>query len=139
MVGTSGATSDPRIIFLLHDPELLEWHLKSRGYPSSTPAANRMFLYVVMRFDLHELNFLSNTDGLFSKEAWHMWSTVMDADLRIPEFRDAWPHVRPYYVKSFADYVSSRMEEMPVSLSGALQDRSEEVVKPGHSGSHPPG
>jgi hypothetical protein len=42
------AHTDQRTAFFLKDPELLAWHLKSRGYRSTTPFENKQRLYALL-------------------------------------------------------------------------------------------
>jgi uncharacterized membrane protein len=54
-----------REAFFLDRPELLSWHLSSRGYPETNAAENLRRLYVLNKLDIHEYNYLFVQGGTF--------------------------------------------------------------------------
>jgi hypothetical protein len=47
-----------RISFLRDDPRMLRWHLATRGYKTSSRNWNRRILYAIVKFDIHEMNWV---------------------------------------------------------------------------------
>jgi hypothetical protein len=48
-----------RATYVINDPELLAWHLPTRGYKSTCFEQNKRRLYVLVKLELHENNFLA--------------------------------------------------------------------------------
>ncbi|GIF20595.1 hypothetical protein BJ973_001499 [Actinoplanes tereljensis] len=99
--------TDHRAEFFRDDPELLEWYLSSRGYPTSAYENNKRSLYVLTRMDIHQLNFLNYESGFLANEFWGAWKNVVVTDLEIPEFADLWPTVRTFYAPGFVAFCDS--------------------------------
>jgi hypothetical protein len=98
-----------RIAFLKDDAAMLRWYLATRGYATSTPQHNRRTLYIMMKLDNHEENFINHRDGLLPEEIWKGWHEVLNADVKIPEFRRTWINARRFYSASFVDFVDTLM------------------------------
>ena len=96
-----------RASFLREDPVLLAWHLEARGFGPADPAQNRRRLYVLIKFDMHELNFVSHEGGLLADELWSGWQAVVETDFASPEFRECWHLTKRFYALSFVTYVDS--------------------------------
>ena len=94
-----------REAFFLDRPELLSWHLSSRGYPETNAAENLRRLYVLNKLDIHEYNYLSFRSGHFRDDIWAGWKNVMQEDFRQPEFREMWPVARRLYAPSFKNFI----------------------------------
>jgi uncharacterized membrane protein len=94
-----------REAFFLDRPELLSWHLSSRGYPETNAAENLRRLYVINQLDIHEYNYLSFRSGHFRDDIWAGWKNVMQEDFRQPEFREMWPVARRLYAPSFVNFI----------------------------------
>lgn len=99
-----------RASFLRDSPELLEWHLATRGYPTSSHSMNQRTLFALIKLETHETTFLSHLAGALSTEVWQSWTRVMEADLSLPEFYDLWPAARQFYVASFVQTVDEIVE-----------------------------
>ena len=52
-----------RTTFFLNDPELLKWHLTSRGYTSTTPLEDKQRLYALVKLEAHELAYQRHLKG----------------------------------------------------------------------------
>ncbi|WP_433785035.1 hypothetical protein ACQPX6_01835 [Actinomycetospora sp. CA-101289] len=115
---------------MIDDPVLLEWHLRARGYPTSSHEENKRRLYLLVRLEAHESNFLAWQQKLLNTETWAAWERLLRADTRIKEFRDVWPSARQLYVKSFAEEVdrlivddgNCHMVQIPLLASNALSE-----------------
>ena len=95
----------PRVSFLKDDPEMLAWHLESRGYQPGTYQQNLRRLYVLLRLDTHELNFISHAQGLLTDDVWTGWWNVLKADFTDAEFYEAWAAAKHFYAPSFVTFV----------------------------------
>jgi hypothetical protein len=95
---------DHRTMFFHDDENLLDWYLSSRGYPSSTFDANKRRLYVLTRMDMHQLNFVNYEAGFLAHDFWQSWKTVVETDLKIPEFAELWPILRNFYAPGFVKF-----------------------------------
>ena len=94
-----------REAFFLDRPELLSWHLSSRGYPDTNATENLRRLYALNKLDIHEYNYLSFSAGHFRDDIWAGWKNVMQEDLGQPEFREMWPVARRLYAPSFVNFI----------------------------------
>ena len=94
-----------RVSFLKDDPEMLAWHLESRGYQPGTYQQNLRRLYVLLRLDTHELNFISHAQGLLTDDVWTGWWNVLKADFTDAEFYEAWAAAKHFYAPSFVTFV----------------------------------
>jgi len=90
------------------DPELLEWHLSSRGYKTTSPAENKRRLYAIVKFEEHEANFIAHQQGLIREDVWSAWYNVMEADFDIVEFREVWPVAKKFYAIEYTRFVDDR-------------------------------
>ena len=79
-----------RTSLLREDAALLAWQLEDRGFGPADPAQNRRRLYVSLKLDVHELNFVSHEGGLLTDELWDGWRAVVETDVATPEFRECW-------------------------------------------------
>jgi hypothetical protein len=92
--------------FFLDHPELLSWHLSTRGYPATNAAENLRRLFVLNKFEIHEYNYLSHKAGQFSDDIWAGWKNVMYVDFsQVPEFREIWPAAKQFFAPSFVEFI----------------------------------
>src|SRR5690349_17362401 len=95
-----------REAFFLDHPELLSWHLSARGYPVTNAGENLRRLYVLIKLDIHEYNYLSFKEGHFRDDIWSGWKTVIQEDFsHVPEFLEMWPVARRLYAPSFVNFI----------------------------------
>lgn len=100
-----------RQAFFLDHPELLSWHLSSRGYPATNEAENQRRLYALIKLDIHEYNYLSFREGHFRDDIWTGWKNVMHEDFsRVPEFREIWLVARRLYAPSFVNFIEEHYD-----------------------------
>ena len=114
---------DHRSAFFRDDPELLEWYLSSRGYPTSTYEQNKRRLYVLTRMDVHQLNFLNHESGFLADDFWTAWRKVISTDLEIPEFVELWPIVRTYYAPGFVAFCDRALSAAPPAVRSPAKPR----------------
>ena len=107
-----------RIAFLLEDPELLAWHLRSRGCEGSSHEQNKMRLYILTKLIAHETTYVGYRDGVISPATWSSWEGVVQADVLMPEAREIWEPMRSYYAPVFTRYVDELMRQNPVPDAG---------------------
>jgi hypothetical protein len=112
--------TDQRTTFFLHDPELLAWHLESRGYRSTTPFENKQRLYALVKFDTHESIHLRHARGTIDEPMWNGWLQVLNVDLQVPIFADVWENGRQFYEESFAELVDSILRRRAVEQMGSV-------------------
>ena len=108
--GVSNLATDPRLMLLPDDPELLSWFLRSKGFKATTPTENKRRLYVMAKLIQHETNFLNHCSGHLSDESWIAWKNVLQADLKIPVFQEVWRSSREVYAGSFAALVDALLD-----------------------------
>jgi hypothetical protein len=95
-----------RETFFLNHPELLSWHLSTRGYPATTEAENLRRIYVLNRFTIHEYNYLAHSAGQFNDDIWAGWKNVVLVDFnQVPEFREMWPAAKRFLAPSFVMFI----------------------------------
>lgn len=118
------AHTDQRTTFFLSDPELLAWHLASRGYQSTTAFENKQRLYALVKFDTLESIHLRYARGTVDEAIWKGWLRVLNVDLCVPVFAEVWRNARQFYEESFARVVDSILEEHHSSLAGSASRKS---------------
>jgi hypothetical protein len=96
-----------RITFFKDDASMLKWYLSESGYPVSSHRKNKRILYLQIKLDNYETNYLNHQGGLLSDEVWQAWCEVLKADIGKPEFRMAWRAAKRFYDKSFVRFVDS--------------------------------
>jgi hypothetical protein len=102
-----------RQAFFLDHPDLLSWHLSSRGYRSTNAEENQRRLYVLIKLDIHEYNYLSFRAGHFRDDIWSGWMNVMHEDFsRVPEFREIWSVARKLYAPSFVNFIEENYDTL---------------------------
>jgi hypothetical protein len=84
---------------------MLRWHLATRGYTTSSHDRNRRALYAIIKFDVHELNYLSFLEGQVDRQYWFAWLNVLHADLALPEFQATWAAAKRFYRPEFVQFV----------------------------------
>jgi hypothetical protein len=95
-----------RETFFLDRPELLSWHLSTRGYPATNAAENLRRLYVLNKFDIHEYNYLAHSADQFSDDIWTGWKNVILVDFnQVSEFREMWPAAKRFLAPSFVNFI----------------------------------
>lgn len=121
--------TDQRTTFFLNDPELLAWHLKSRGYRSTTPAENKQRLYALVKFDTHESIHLRHVKGTIDEPMWQGWLRVLEVDLQVPIFLDVWENGRQFYEASFAELVDATFKrQTPKEIESPVSGQSKAVA-----------
>jgi hypothetical protein len=115
------AHTDQRTTIFLDDPELLAWHLASRGYRSTTSLENKQRLYALVKFDTLESIHLRHVRGTVDDAIWSGWLQVLRVDLRVPVFAEVWENGQQFYEQSFARMVDSLLEEQKSTLVGSGQ------------------
>jgi hypothetical protein len=101
------AHADYRSLFFKDDPQLLAWHLRTRGYPVRDPEGNRRTLYVLIKLDEHEENYLSYSGGFLPGDVWTAWLEVLKADFRVRDFKEVWVNGKRFYATSFVDFIDN--------------------------------
>lgn len=96
-----------RSAFFKNDSSLLKWYLSERGYPVSSHRNNKRTLYLQIKLDNHETNYLNHQVGLLSDAVWQACCEVLKADAGMPEFRMVWRAAKRFYEKSFVRFVDS--------------------------------
>ena len=105
---TANAAHDlHRVELFRDDPRLLQWYLGSRGYKAHSKRRNMRTLYIILKLEIHEGNYLNHKNGTLSDEMWEAWSEVLKADLQSQDFRLTWPNARRFYARTFAEFVDS--------------------------------
>jgi hypothetical protein len=107
-----------RVSFLKDNPELLAWHLTSRGVPATTYEHDLRRLYIILKLETHEMCFVSHAQGLLTDDVWAGWWNVVNTDLMDPDFQETWLSVRHFFAPSFAAFVDGliRDREYPPEL-----------------------
>jgi hypothetical protein len=107
-----------RIAFFKDDASMLRWYLAERGYPVSSHRNNKRTLYLQIKLDNHEGNYLNHQSGLLSDEMWQAWHEVLKADIDMPEFRAVWHAAKRFYEKSFVRFVDSLLRQRKDARTG---------------------
>ena len=108
-----------RMTFFLNDPELLSWHLTSRGYASTTPLEDKQRLYALVKLEAHELAHQRHVKGTIDEAMWGEWLQVLKADLKVPVFAEVWVNGRRFYDPSLAAIVDEIFAENATETKGA--------------------
>ena len=103
--------SQQRMTFFLNDPELLKWHLTSRGYTSTNPLEDKQRLYALVKLEAHESAHQRHLKGIIDDSVWQEWRQVLRADLKVPIFADVWVNGRQFYDASLAAIVDEILIE----------------------------
>src|SRR5206468_11407485 len=103
--------SQQRTTFFLNDPELLKWHLTSRGYTGTNPLEDKQRLYALVKLEAHELAHQRHLKGTIDDALWQEWRQVLKADLKVPIFADVWVNGRQFYDASLAVIVDEILAE----------------------------
>lgn len=96
-----------RMTFFKDDAGMLRWYLSTRGYLTSTRKRNRKALYLIIKIEIHEGNYLNHENGTLTDAMWDAWLEVLKADIRIPDFKLIWPNAKRFLAKSFTDFVDN--------------------------------
>jgi hypothetical protein len=104
---TLNTGNDIRLAFFKDDASMLKWYLSKRGYPVSSHRYNKRTLYLQIKLDIHENNYLNYKKGLLADDVWQAWYEVLHVDTEIPEFRTVWCAAKRVYEKSFVQFVDS--------------------------------
>jgi hypothetical protein len=91
---------------LSDEPDLLAWFLASRGLPTGDPEANKRYMILFQRLEVHETTYLSYVRGLLSEDVWRGWRRVIELDAATPEFTVVWPIVADTYSRRFGGFVA---------------------------------
>jgi hypothetical protein len=100
-----------RLAIVRDNPELLAWHLSCRGLTPGDRDQNVRLLFILLKLDSHELNFVSHSEGLLTDDVWAGWLNVLKADFADVDFLNAWGPVRHLYAPSFAAFVDTLIRE----------------------------
>jgi hypothetical protein len=98
-----------RAALLRDNPELLAWHMTLRGYPPGTYHQNLRRLFILSKLDVHELTFISYSDGLLAEDIWLGWRNVIAEDFTDPDFVESWATAKHLYAPSFVGYVDAQV------------------------------
>jgi hypothetical protein len=108
---------DLRTVFFKDDASMLRWYLSERGYPVSSHRNNKCTLYLQIKLDIHENNYLNYKKGSLPDEVWQAWYEVLSVDAQISEFRTVWHAAKGFYEGSFVQFIDSLLQpgghEMP--------------------------
>jgi hypothetical protein len=102
VLGNSGVLAN----LMTRDQDLMAWFLASRGIPVGAPEANRRYMLMFLRMEVHEATYLAHLDGTLHADVWEGWRTVIELDTRTPEFRTVWQIVGNTYAARFAVFVN---------------------------------
>ncbi|GAA2025559.1 hypothetical protein GCM10009839_24650 [Catenulispora yoronensis] len=123
------ANTSQRSVYLKDDPDLLAWHLGSRGYPEGNYEQNKQTLWLLVRLDQHEENYLENLRGMFPDGVWAPWVEVMRADFAVPEFPAVWSNARRFFSPQFITFIDDLVQGLhPLPVESA--ERSQHVAIP---------
>jgi hypothetical protein len=103
-----------RMSFLLEDPELLAWHLRSRGCAGDSYEQNKMRLYILTKLIAHETTYVGYEDGVISPATWSSWEAVVRTDVLMPEAREIWAPMRTFHAPVFVRYVDDLIRRNPL-------------------------
>ena len=112
-----------RTAFFLNDPELLKWHLTSRGYTSTNPLEDKQRLYALVKLEAHELAHQRHLKGTINDSMWQEWRQVLKADLKVPIFADVWANGRQFYDPSLAAIVDEILAQNAEETGPAAEPR----------------
>jgi hypothetical protein len=90
-------------------PALLEWFLGSRGLQGATDLENKKYLFLFVRLDMHQANYVAHRDGHLSGELWLEWLNTLRRDLTMAEFNAVWVAVKELYTVGFAALVDDEI------------------------------
>ena len=108
-LGLVGHSSDALTFLITDEPQLLDWFLASRGIPTGDAEHNKRLMFLFIRADIHEANYIGYVDGSLPADVWQGWVEVVDSDVATAEFRVIWPVVRRYYAARFVTFVDERL------------------------------
>lgn len=109
--------TDSRVAFFLQYPDLLRWHLMTRGFESKSETADRIRLYVLVKLDMHENMYLKHLEGSLGEEPWAAWQHVMEVDFSIHEFQEVWGKVDTFYAPVFREHVKGLQSQRLVGTT----------------------
>jgi hypothetical protein len=92
-------------LWLREDPELVEWHLRIRGYPLGSLLENKKTLLLLNRLENHEENVMKNDQRTLDPELWEAWKAVISTEVALPEFRALWSAAKPYFARTLVKMV----------------------------------
>jgi hypothetical protein len=101
--------TNSRVSFFLQYPDLLKWHLETRGHKSGGETADRIKLYIVVKLDFHENMYLRHLDGSLTEEPWAAWHRVMEVDFSIEIFQEVWEKEKQFYAPAFRSFVDKEL------------------------------
>ena len=96
-----------RTAYLKDDAELLSWHLRTRGYATGKHDQNKRTLWLLVRLDVHEENYLEYLRGMLQESVWLPWVEVMRADFAVAEFPRVWANARRFFSDQFVRLVDA--------------------------------
>jgi hypothetical protein len=99
-----------RVSFLKDNPQVLAWHMATRGFTSGTHEQNLQRLYILARLEAHELNFTSHKEGLLTDDVWAGWGNVVKMDIADADFRETWRIAKHMYAPSFVTFIDAQID-----------------------------
>ena len=78
---------------------------------------NRRTLYVLIKLDEHEENYLSYEGGFLPENVWTAWLEVLKADFNIRDFREVWVNGKRFYATSFVEFIDNSILPHPSRAS----------------------
>ena len=109
-VSLIASQSDLAANFLNHEPELLLWHIQTRGFAIDSPSEAKLIALILLRLNVHEATYLGYRDGVVGAEHWTAWESVVRLDMATDRYREYWPVARGMYAPSFVRYLDTMVE-----------------------------
>jgi hypothetical protein len=97
---------------LTSEPDLLSWFLTSRGIPLASPEENKRRMFMFLRMEVHEANYLAYLDHFLPDEVWLGWERVVRLDVATPEFQTIWGTVGETYSLRFAVFIDELIKDL---------------------------
>ncbi|WP_181778874.1 hypothetical protein [Pseudonocardia pini] len=110
--------AEARHQILYANPDLMAWHLRTRGCEGRDEQDNRRRYFIIQKLISDEALFIGNLRGFISDESWHGWIDVVKQDACNPEARQIWPEIRFMYAEEFVRHIEALHGEIKsVSMS----------------------
>ncbi|WP_127501283.1 hypothetical protein [Actinoplanes solisilvae] len=114
-LGLVGHSSDSLTFLITSEPRMLEWFLRTRGIPTGDHERNKLLMFLFIRADIHESNYISYLEDSLSDDIWLGWLEVVRSDCATREWALIWPAVKRYYSARFVAFVDELLEEAAVA------------------------
>lgn len=122
--------TNSRVSFFLQYPDLLKWHLETRGHTPAGETADRIRLYIMVKLDFHENMYLRHRDGSLTEEPWAAWHRVMQVDFTIDLFQEVWEKEKQFYAPAFRGFVDRELlsQKSLVSSRSPIENQKVSVL-----------